>query len=159
MTGRGWLSLVIICPSINKKGHFYFCIYLFNDYESTEPLLCSRLLLEGVNLVYTLLFRWKQTNKSVSYKAAPVALESYTAHLLLTSPLFWSFLLLTSPLFWSLSLNFSFQSQKVKNQTLSLSSWSIYLRAQRKHGLRSTSILSTKYKIKISNTVCTVFEI
>ena len=148
MTGRGWLSLVIICPSINKKGHFYFCIYLFNDYESTEPLLCSRLLLEGVNLVYTLLFRWKQTNKSVSYKAAPVALESYTAHLLLTSPLF-----------WSLSLNFSFQSQKVKNQTLSLSSWSIYLRAQRKHGLRSTSILSTKYKIKISNTVCTVFEI
>ena len=56
---------------------------------------------------------------------------------------------------------FSFKSQKVKNQSLSLSSWSIYLRSQRKHGLRSTSILSTKYKIKskISNTVCIVFEI
>ena len=71
MTGRGWLSLVITCPSINKKGHFYFCIYLFNDYELMEPLLCSRLLLEGVSLVYTLLLGWKQTNKSVSYKAAP----------------------------------------------------------------------------------------
>ena len=56
---------------------------------------------------------------------------------------------------------FSFKSQKVKNQSLSLSSWTIYLRSQRKHGLRSTSILSTKYKIKskISNTVCIVFEI
>lgn len=55
---------------------------------------------------------------------------------------------------------FSFKSQKVKNQSLSLSSWTIYLRSQRKHGLRSTSILSTKYKLKVKfQTLCIVFEI